>query len=117
MDHAERSLDGLLLPAAVERYVQALAGEGEPLNVGEAIRMDVAVQALREGYSLTEIVQEVVRQLEKVIIEQVLDATHGNKAEAARILRIDYKTLYRKMHRHFGAFSDVEVPPEEEHSA
>jgi DNA-binding NtrC family response regulator len=117
MDHSGRSLDGLLVPSAGERYIQMLTGEGQLLNISETIRMDVAVQALQEGYSLTEIVQEAVRQLEKVIIEHVLDATQGNKAEAARVLQIDYKTLYRKMYRLFGAFSDIAITPEEDHSA
>lgn len=97
--------------------MQALTGKEQPLYIEEAIRLEVAVQALGEGYSLTEIVQEAVRQLEKVLIEHVLDATQGNKAEAARVLRIDYKTLYRKMHKHFGTFSNLEVSPEEHRSA
>ncbi len=117
MDYGERSLDGLLKPSAIERYMQALTGEERPLYIEEAIRLEVAVEALGEGYSLTEIVQEAVRQLEKVLIEHVLDATQGNKAEAARVLRIDYKTLYRKMHKHFGTFSDLDVSPEEHRSA
>ena len=117
MDHTERSLDGLLIPSAVERYVQALMEEGPPLQVDEAIQLDVAIQALREDYSLTEIVQEAIRQLEKAVIEHILDATQGNKAEAARVLRIDYKTLYRKMHKHFGTFADLDVSPEAHRSA
>ena len=102
LDHIARHLDGLLSPAAVERHVQALLGKGQRLNVNEVIQVNVAVQAVREGYSLTEIVQEAVNRLEKVVIEHVLNVTAGNKAEVARVLRIDYKTLYRKMQKHSG---------------
>jgi two-component system nitrogen regulation response regulator GlnG len=49
---------------------------------------------------MSEIRQQVINQLERQIIRQVIIATQGNKAEAARLLRIDYKTLYRKIHKH-----------------
>jgi two-component system nitrogen regulation response regulator GlnG len=110
MGRTERRLDGLLKPSAVEEYILALQEVGQPLTINEAVRLEVAAAALRAGYSLTEIVQEAVRQLEKGVIEQVLDATHGNKAETARVLRIDYKTLYRKMQRHFRPSPALEAP-------
>jgi DNA-binding NtrC family response regulator len=36
-------------------------------------------------------------QLEHNYIRAVVDAVNGNKTEAANILRIDRKTLYRKL--------------------
>jgi DNA-binding NtrC family response regulator len=111
MDHTKKSLRGLLSVSTVEGLVQALMGEGQLLRVEDEIHLEVALQALHEGYSLAEIVQETVNQLEKLIISQVLSTTQGNKAEAARVLRIDYKTLYRKMQKYFGSFSEVDAPP------
>jgi DNA-binding NtrC family response regulator len=35
--------------------------------------------------------------MERRHIQRILVATHGNKAEAARILGIDVSTLYRKL--------------------
>ena len=36
-------------------------------------------------------------QLERDYLRVVVDAVEGNKTEAANILRIDRKTLYRKL--------------------
>ena len=47
--------------------------------------------------SLREIIRHTVRQLERDIITEVLKQTNGNKAEAARILQVDYKTIYNKV--------------------
>ncbi len=47
--------------------------------------------------SLKELVRSTVAQLEKEAIAKVLGETNGNKAKAARILRIDNKTLYKKI--------------------
>ena len=65
------------------------------------IRLEVALQALREGSTFVDIMQTTVWQLEKEVIEQILRFTNGNKSETARILKVDYKTLYRKMNRYF----------------
>jgi two-component system nitrogen regulation response regulator GlnG len=35
--------------------------------------------------------------MERIIIKEVLLKTNNNKAEAARLLDIDYKTLYNKL--------------------
>jgi DNA-binding NtrC family response regulator len=65
------------------------------------VRLEVALQALEDGHTYVEIMQTAVWQLEKGVIEQVLRFTNGNKSETARILKVDYKTLYRKIHRYF----------------
>lgn len=86
--------------SAVGEFVKSLTGNAQDLKVGREIQFDAVLKALRDGYSLSEIRQEVVNQLEKQIITQVIIATQGNKAAAARLLRVDYKTLYRKIHRY-----------------
>jgi len=47
-------------------------------------------------------------QLERDYIRAILDSVNGNKTEAANILRIDRKTLYRKLEERPG--SDAERP-------
>ena len=39
-------------------------------------------------------------RLERDWIRQALEQARGNKAEAARILKVDYSTLHRKLKRH-----------------
>ncbi|PYN82772.1 MAG: sigma-54-dependent Fis family transcriptional regulator [Candidatus Rokuibacteriota bacterium] len=63
----------------------ALRGEPAPLD-----------SALGDS-SLKEIAEAAAADAERRAIHRVLQATSGNKSEAARLLRTDYKTLYRKM--------------------
>ena len=86
--------------SAVGDFVKTLAGNAQELQVGREIQFDAVLEALRDGYSLSEIRQEVINQLERQIITQVIIATQGNKAAAARLLHVDYKTLYRKIHKY-----------------
>lgn len=86
--------------SAIEDIVRALEGGPQTLNTAYTIHFSLAVQALRDGASLAEIVQRTIGQLEQHIIHRVLVSVQGNKSEAARMLRIDYKTLYRKMRKY-----------------
>jgi len=52
------------------------------------------------GLSLREIAAEAVERAERAAILAMLDATRGNKSEAARRLRTDYKTLHVKIRRY-----------------
>jgi DNA-binding NtrC family response regulator len=49
------------------------------------------------GASLKEIADAAAADAEQHAIRRVLQATNGNKSEAARVLRTDYKTLHVKM--------------------
>jgi two-component system nitrogen regulation response regulator GlnG len=49
------------------------------------------------GRSLKEVADAAAREAERDVITETLRATRGNKAEAARLLRTDYKTLHVKM--------------------
>jgi len=50
-----------------------------------------------DNRSLKEIVHETTILLERNVLSQVLRMTAGNKAEAARLLKIDYKTIHSKV--------------------
>ncbi len=54
---------------------------------------------LWKGISLRDLVQRSVVEVERTIIQEVLQVTHGNKAKAARMLQIDNKTLYAKLRK------------------
>jgi two-component system nitrogen regulation response regulator GlnG len=59
------------------------------------------------GEPLKETVQRVVTQVERDVLNRVLKETHGNKAQAARLLRIDYKTIHKKVREYgIGGYED-----------
>jgi two-component system nitrogen regulation response regulator GlnG len=49
-----------------------------------------------KGTSLHDIVRRSVAEVERRVLTGVLQATGGNKAKAARLLKIDYKTMHTK---------------------
>lgn len=53
----------------------------------------------RGEWSLRDITRACIGQLEQNVIGAVLEHTHGNKSKAARLLSVDYKTLYYKAKR------------------
>ena len=57
-------------------------------------------QRREERPSLAEIADRAVDKAERQAIRLALQATLGNKSEAARLLRVDYKTLHIKMKRY-----------------
>jgi DNA-binding NtrC family response regulator len=50
-----------------------------------------------KNLSLKAIVQESVNAVEREVLAEVLKRTRGNKAKAARLLQIDYKTIHQKV--------------------
>jgi len=60
-----------------------------------------------EGLSLREIVEQSTTAVEREVLTQVLKNTGGNKAKAARLLKIDYKTIHGKI-RQYGIQIDLE---------
>src|SRR5262249_28161496 len=51
----------------------------------------------RPGTSLAAMRTTATATVEKTLIARVLQATNGNKSQAAKQLQIGYKTLYRKL--------------------
>ncbi len=49
---------------------------------------------------LKELTARVVSQIERSVLLKVLEVTQCNKAQAARMLHIDYKTLHKKLKEH-----------------
>jgi two-component system nitrogen regulation response regulator GlnG len=66
------------------------------------------------GSSLKEIADAASADAERQAIGRALQATRGNKSEAARLLRTDYKTLHLKMKQYGIAarqFRELSAPP------
>jgi len=51
-------------------------------------------------FSLKELADRAAAEAERQAIRLALRATRGNKSEAARLLRVDYKTLHLKIKRY-----------------
>jgi transcriptional regulator with PAS, ATPase and Fis domain len=111
VNFAAWNVQSFLDAATAQELLEALQGKKEIVQLETKIRLQHALQALQNGVSLTEITQQATEQLERYLIVQILEYTQGNKAETARILQVDYKTLYRKMGRYFGTFSDIMTQP------
>ena len=52
---------------------------------------------ITEGMSLKEVTKKVVYLAEKETIERALIMSSGNKSKAAKMLKVDYKTLLSKI--------------------
>jgi two-component system nitrogen regulation response regulator GlnG len=61
------------------------------------VRPKASVVGTGTGRSLKETADEASREAERHVISETLRATRGNKSEAARTLRTDFKTLHLKM--------------------
>ncbi|GIX46925.1 MAG: hypothetical protein KatS3mg131_1136 [Candidatus Tectimicrobiota bacterium] len=85
----------LLDPVAAEALARSL--ETGRLPAMRFFNLEAAVQALRQGWSLPEITAAVVYQLERALILRALQASGGNLAAAARLLRLSPQTLRRKL--------------------
>jgi len=59
--------------------------------------MEVSIPA---GLSLKKIGDNAVEEAEKQAIRNVLRTTQGNKSQAAKILKTDYKTLHVKIKKY-----------------
>jgi len=55
---------------------------------------------LLPGASLKQVAERAVEEAEKQAIRHVLKATGGNKSQAAKILKTDYKTLHVKIKKY-----------------
>jgi two-component system nitrogen regulation response regulator GlnG len=62
-----------------------------------AARADQPARTPQKGCTLQEVIDAATGQLEKALIQHVLQETKGNKRQAAKTLQIGYKTLYRKL--------------------
>jgi two-component system nitrogen regulation response regulator GlnG len=67
--------------------------------------------SLSENLPLREIVRRTTAEVERRVLTRVLKKTGGNKAKAARMLQVDYKTIHSKIKEYA-----IEINPEDENS-
>ena len=90
----------LIRTYAVEHLIDAIESSQPAINVECMIDVQGAIHALQDGVSMATIIRDAGETLERHLIQRVLILTQGNKSEAARRLRMDYKTLYRKLQKY-----------------
>jgi len=66
----------------------------------KAERPSLVEVTIPEGWSFKKIVSNAVEEAEKQAIHHALRSTQGNKTQAAKVLKIDYKTLYLKFKKY-----------------
>jgi two-component system nitrogen regulation response regulator GlnG len=72
----------------------------EPRTVIKCQAQSALAGSTARGSSLKELADLAALDAEGQAIRLALQATGGNKSEAARLLRVDYKTLHLKMKRY-----------------
>lgn len=92
----ERELRCQMDISAARQTAPGKDGAGDPVQDVEAEPL-VAVPKGKKFPSLKEIRDQAVMKVEKAVIEQVLEETKWNRREAARILKISYRTLLYKL--------------------
>jgi two-component system nitrogen regulation response regulator GlnG len=87
----------------IRRAVLLAEGEVEPRHLGllgahhEADLHPLDLEDVLDGsIPLREMVRHAVEVMEKAVLSRALKQTGGNKAQAARLLHIDYKTIHKK---------------------
>jgi len=86
--------EDIILPEHLPVYIKEnkVGADLVSARIEEGERIDLA-----EGFSLKEMVNRFSKDTERGIILEALKRTNWNKAEAARLLKINYKTLYLKI--------------------
>jgi len=73
---------------------------GLPKTPGPVGSLPGAGGAPTDGLPLKELVRRATEAVERAVLLQALKKTRGNKAKAARLLQIDYKTIHSKLKAH-----------------
>jgi two-component system nitrogen regulation response regulator GlnG len=80
--------DGIIAPEHLDLKIQPAMDLEFTLNIDNM---------LYDGSSLKTIVKRVTVATEQKLLDQVIKYTNGNKAKAARMLNVDYKTIHTKL--------------------
>ena len=87
----------LLAPGAVleGKAVRVFLGKNSSQETPGPVEVPLA-----PGLSLKKIAEQAVEAAEKQAIRNVLRITHGNKSQASKLLKTDYKTLHLKIKKY-----------------
>ena len=90
----------LINTSEVNELISSIKGNKYIVKISDTINYDIIFESLSSGSQLSTIIQEITSQIEKYIIINILEYACWNKSEAARVLKINYKTLYYKMKKY-----------------
>jgi len=90
----------LINTSEVNELISSIKGNKYIVKISDTIKYDIIFESLSSGSQLSTIIQEITSQIEKYIIINILEYACWNKSEAARVLKINYKTLYYKMKKY-----------------
>jgi two-component system nitrogen regulation response regulator GlnG len=71
--------------------------EKDARSDAEGSGLDYSYSIDADGFALKNVVKDVVERVERQVIADVLRRANGNKSKAARLLKIDYKTMHYKL--------------------
>jgi|SRR5882762_2868363 len=91
---------GLINILEVNEIISSIKGNKCILQTSNIIKYDTILESLSNGSQLPIIIQEIKFQLEKYILVNILEYVGWNKSKAAKILKINYKTLYYKIKKY-----------------
>jgi len=89
--------EDIILPEHLPFYIKETSAVTDLVSVQAKANENFVGMDLTESLSLKKIISRVSKDTERKIILEVLKKTKGNKAETARLLKINYKTLYNKI--------------------
>jgi DNA-binding NtrC family response regulator len=89
--------EDIILPEHLPFYIKGNNVGTDLVSVQAKANENFVGMDLTESLSLKKIINRVSKDTERKIILEVLKRTKGNKAETARLLKINYKTLYNKI--------------------
>jgi DNA-binding NtrC family response regulator len=92
-----RELRNVVRQAVLESKELVLQRSGVQKLLKESSASTQGDSVATAGLSLREVADQAARAAERQAITETLRATQGNKAQSARSLRTDYKTLHLKM--------------------
>ena len=81
-------------------HIEHLGHEVDPGQREKPSNIDLGKTLPESLLSLKAIVHRTTMQVEREVLTQVLRKTGGNKAAAARLLHIDYKTIHSKLRQY-----------------
>ena len=82
-----------------EQHLRIDCGSPKPANPGSGCNQENQ-DPPEEGLPFKEIMQRRIVAIEREILAHVLRETGGNKAKAARMLHVDYKTIHSKVRQY-----------------
>ena len=94
----------VLEPGRGPEDVSKQTGKAPDQKTGQTMLLDFDINA-GKGASFHDVIAQCVESAEKKVLTETLKQTHGNKRLAAKILKIDYKTIFYKC-RKYGIEAD-----------